>query len=280
MTLRQQMSEAAAAVRLHSDLRPEVAIILGTGLGHLAEAIETAASIPYDQIPGFPASTVESHRGRMILGKLGGVQVVAMQGRFHYYEGYDMQRIAFPVRAAFELGARTLMVSNAAGGMNPHYRRGDLVLIEDHINLLGDNPLIGPNDDTLGPRFPDMSEPYSRELMDIAERVALNERIKLQKGVYVAVSGPNLETRAEYRFLRAVGADMVGMSTVPEVIVARHMAMRVLGLSIITDECFPDSLAPVDVAEIIAAANGAEPKLTAIVAGVLAEMGKGSVTHR
>ncbi len=271
MTLREQMAVAADAVRRECELVPEVAIILGTGLGHLAEAIDVEAVIPYDRIPDFPRPTVESHAGRLILGRLGGRPVLAMQGRFHYYEGYDMRRITFPVRVAWELGARDLVVTGASGGMNPLYRRGDLVLIDDHINLLGDNPLIGPNDETLGPRFPDMSEPYSRELGMLAEKVALRERIKLQRGVYVAVAGPNLETRAEYRFLRAIGADMVGMSTVPEVIVARHMSMRVLGLSIITDECFPDSLAPVDVAEIIAAARAAEPSLTAIVAGVIAE---------
>lgn len=192
-----------------------------------------------------------------------------MQGRFHYYEGYTMKQITFPVRVMHELGATTLLVSNACGGLNPLYRRGDLMLIEDQINLLGDNPLIGPNDETLGPRFPDMSEPYSRELIRLAEEVALEARIRLHKGTFVAVAGPNLETRAEYRFLRLIGADVVGMSTVPEVIVARHMGMRVMGLSIVTDECFPDNLAPVKVEEIIAAANQAEPKMTQIMEGVL-----------
>jgi purine-nucleoside phosphorylase len=252
-----------------SDMKPEIGIILGTGLGRLAEAIEIVMTIEYTAIPGFPLSTVESHTGRLIFGTLGGKTVVAMQGRFHYYEGYSMKQITFPVRVMHELGARTLMVSNACGGLNPHYRRGDLMLIEDHINLLGDNPLIGPNDDTLGPRFPDMSEPYSHELIAIAEDAALDAKIKVHKGTYVVVAGPNLETRAEYRFLRTIGADVVGMSTVPEVIVARHMEMRVLGISIITDECFPDNLAPVDVAEIIAAANSAEPQMTHIMTDVI-----------
>jgi purine-nucleoside phosphorylase len=274
MSLREEMARAAEVIRgalaaAGSDLKPEIGIILGTGLGRLAEAIERAATIEYTDIPGFPLSTVESHSGRLILGTLGGRAVVAMQGRFHYYEGYDMKQIAFPVRVMHELGARTLMVSNACGGLNPLYRRGDLMLIEDHINLLGDNPLIGPNDDTLGPRFPDMSEPYSHELIAIAEDAALDAKIKVHKGTYVVVAGPNLETRAEYRFLRGIGADVVGMSTVPEVIVARHMGMRVLGISIITDECFPDNLAPVDVAEIIAAANSAEPQMTQIMTEVV-----------
>lgn len=266
------MSAAAAAIRAVAGATPDVGIILGTGLGQLAGAIEDAVVIDYADIPGFPLSTVESHSGRLILGRLGGRAVVAMQGRFHYYEGHDMGQITFPVRVMHELGVRSLLVSNACGGLNPLYRRGDLMIIEDHINLIGDNPLIGPNDDTLGPRFPDMSEPYSHELIALAEQVALDQHIRIQKGTYVAVAGPNLETRAEYRFLRTIGADVVGMSTVPEVIVARHMNMRVLGISIITDECFPDNLAPVDVTEIIAAANQAEPLLTAIMTGVLERM--------
>lgn len=274
MTLREQMAAAATAIRSVAGMNvaPEVGIILGTGLGQLAAAVERPVVIDYADIPGFPLSTVESHNGRMIIGRLGGRMVAAMQGRFHYYEGYSMGQITFPVRVMYELGTRTLLVSNACGGLNPLYRRGDLMLMEDHINLIGDNPLIGPNDDTLGPRFPDMSEPYSHELGRLAEEVALRERIRLQKGTYVAVAGPNLETRAEYRFLRLIGADVVGMSTVPEVIVARHMNMRVLGISIVTDECFPDNLAPVDVAEIIAAANQAEPQLTRIMTGVLEQL--------
>jgi purine-nucleoside phosphorylase len=269
MTLREQMERATEAIRRQSSLQPEIGIILGTGLGRLVESIEKEAVIDYADIPDFPLSTVESHHGKLILGTLSGRKVVAMQGRFHYYEGYTMKQITFPVRVMHELGARTLLVSNACGGLNPLYRRGDLMMIEDHINLLGDNPLIGANDETLGPRFPDMSEPYSRELMALAEEVALDARIRLHRGTFVAVAGPNLETRAEYRFLRLIGADVVGMSTVPEVIVARHMGMRVMGLSIVTDECFPDNLAVADIEEIIAAANQAEPKLTEIIEGVM-----------
>jgi purine-nucleoside phosphorylase len=273
-SLREQMDVAVSAIRAAAGapVDPTIGIILGTGLGRLADAIDRVATIDYGDIPGFPLSTVESHKGRLILGTLGGKSVVAMQGRFHYYEGYSMGQITFPVRVMRGLGAGTLLVSNACGGLNPIYRRGDLMLIEDHINLLGDNPLIGPNDDTLGPRFPDMSEPYSHELIGIAEDVALDERIRLHKGTYVSVAGPNLETRAEYRFLRIIGADAVGMSTVPEVIVARHMNMRVLGISIITDECFPDNLAVADIAEIIAAANTAEPKMTRIMTEVIARL--------
>ncbi|MBS1913024.1 MAG: purine-nucleoside phosphorylase [Bacteroidetes bacterium] len=274
MSLREQMAAAADVIRARagSDFAPEAGIILGTGLGHLADEIARVAVIEYADIPGFPLATVESHSGRLIVGHLGGKAVVAMQGRFHYYEGYSMGQITFPVRVMHELGAGTLLVSNACGGMNPLFRRGDLMVIEDHINLLGDNPLIGPNDETLGPRFPDMSEPYSHRLIALAEEVAMANAIRLLKGTYVAVAGPSLETRAEYRFLRAIGADAVGMSTVPEVIVARHMSMNVLGISIITDECFPDSLAPVNVADIIAAANRAEPAMARIMAGVIERM--------
>ena len=266
------MTTAADAIRARTSVVPSVGIILGTGLGRLADEIERDATIDYDEIPGFPLSTVESHHGRLITGHLAGRGVVAMQGRFHFYEGYSMKQITFPVRVMRELGIRTLVVSNACGGMNPLYRRGDLMIIEDHINLLGDNPLIGPNDEALGPRFPDMSEPYSHELIAIAEEVALERRIRVHKGTFVAVQGPNLETRAEYRFLRSIGADVVGMSTVPEVIVARHMNLPVFGISIVTDECFPDRLEAVDVGEIIAAANAAEPDMTAIISGLVARL--------
>ncbi|HEX4469539.1 MAG TPA: purine-nucleoside phosphorylase, partial [Gemmatimonadaceae bacterium] len=219
--------------------------------------------------PYFPLSTVESHAGRLLCGTLAGKTVVAMQGRFHRYEGYSLQQVTFPVRVLHALGAKTLAVSNACGGMHPLWRAGDLMLIADHINLLGDNPLVGPNDDRLGPRFPDMSEAYDASLRAVAREVALERGIELREGVYVAVSGPNLETRAEYRFLRAIGADVVGMSTVPEVIVAKHAGMRVLGLSIITDMCLPDHLEPATVEKIIAVANRAEPQLTQLVTGVL-----------
>lgn len=263
---------AAAVVRVHCDIPPEIAIVLGTGLGGLANEIDVEASVSYAEIPGFPLSTVESHAGRLLIGTLGGKKVVAMQGRFHRYEGYTLQQVTFPVRVLHALGAQTLIVSNACGGMNPWWQAGDLMLIGDHINFLGDNPLIGVNDDRLGARFPDMSAPYDESLRELARAVAAEQRTVLREGVYVAVSGPNLETRAEYRMLRALGADVVGMSTVPEVIVALHAGMRVLGLSIITDQCLPDALEPADIATIIATAARAEPKLTALVRGVLERM--------
>jgi purine-nucleoside phosphorylase len=263
------IDEAARAVRARFADTPDVAIILGTGLGALAREITTSAVIEYADIPGFPLSTVESHAGRLLCGTLGRKKVVAMQGRFHKYEGYSLQAVTFPVRVLRALGARTLIVSNACGGLNPLWSAGDLMLIADHINLLGDSPLIGPNNDQLGPRFPDLSEPYDANLRALARDVAAAARITLREGVYVAVTGPNLETRAEYRFLRTVGADVVGMSTVPEVIVAIHAGMRVLGVSIITDMCLPDALEPATVERIIAVANRAEPSLTAVVRGVL-----------
>lgn len=266
------IERAAAAVRARFGQVPEVGIILGTGLGALAREIETVATIDYPSIPAFPNSTVESHAGRLLCGTLGGKTVVAMQGRFHRYEGYSLQQVTFPVRVLKALGAKSLIVSNACGGMHPDWGAGDLMLITDHINLLGDNPLIGANDDRLGPRFPDMSEPYDRALGDLARSVASERGIPLREGVYVAVSGPNLETRAEYRMLRAIGADVVGMSTVPEVIVAVHAGLRVLGLSIITDMCIPEELEPASLEKIIATANKAEPNLTAVVRGVLERM--------
>jgi purine-nucleoside phosphorylase len=272
MGLRDLIEPAVHAVRARTSWEPEVALILGTGLGALAEEIDRTAEIGYEHIPGFPVSTVESHAGRLLFGSLGGRRVVAMQGRFHRYEGYSLSEIAFPVRVMRALGAETLVVSNACGGMHPLWQPGDLVLIADHINLLGDNPLIGPNDDALGPRFPDMSEPYDAALRELARTVARERQLGLREGVYVAVTGPNLETPAEYRFLRAIGADVVGMSTVPEVIVAVHGGMRVLGISIITDACLPDALEPADVAAIIATARAAEPNLTRLVTGVLERM--------
>ncbi len=245
---------------------------MGTGLGGLTKEIEIDKILLYGEIPHFPISTVETHEGKLILGKLGGKSVVAMHGRFHFYEGYSMKQITLPIRVMKKLGIHTLLISNAAGGMNPLYRRGDLMIIADHINLLGDNPLIGPNLDDFGPRFPDMSEPYSSELIELAENVALENKIKVQQGVFVSVSGPNLETKAEYRFLRGIGGDVVGMSTVPENIVAVHSGLKVLGISVITDECFPDALQPVDVAEIIETAKRAEPKLTLIMKKVIEEI--------
>jgi purine-nucleoside phosphorylase len=270
--LRAQLDSAVAAIRNRTAFQPEVAVILGTGLGALAKEIRVEVTLPYAEIPHFPLSTVESHSGKLLLGTLAGRRVVAMQGRFHRYEGYSLQQIVLPVRALFLLGARTLIVSNACGGMNPLWRAGDIMLIDDHINLLGDNPLVGPNLDDLGPRFPDMSEAYDRELQAVAEQTALELKIPLRRGVYLAVSGPNLETRAEYRMLRAMGADVVGMSTVPEVIAARHMGMRVLGLSIITDECLPDALEVANIEKIIATAGRAEPNLTKLVVGVLEKL--------
>lgn len=266
---RQKREEALTYIREQTDLEPDYLLILGTGLGNLADEIDLELSISYADIPHFPVSTVESHEGRLLFGHLTGKLVVAMQGRFHYYEGYSMQQIAFPVRVLKELGADTMMVSNACGGMNPNYRRGDIMLIRDHINMFGDNPLIGPNDDELGPRFPDMSEPYTERLRELAENVALDEGIQMHQGVYLALSGPMLETRSEYRFLRLIGADVVGMSTIPEVIAAVHMGMDVMGISVITDECFPDALEPVNIEDVLEAAGMAEPKMTRVIMGVL-----------
>ncbi len=267
--IRRQLAETLPYIRQHTNATPRIGIILGTGLGGLAKEISIDVTLEYTDIPHFPVSTVEFHAGKLLFGTLGGKSVVAMQGRFHYYEGYDMKQITYPVRVMKELGVETLLISNACGGMNPIYRAGDIMIMEDHINLLGDNPLIGENDDDLGPRFPDMSEPYSRELIELAESIALEKGIKVQRGVYVAVAGPNLETRAEYRFLRAIGADVVGMSTIPECIVANHAGIRVLGISVVTDECFPDALKPADIEEIVATANRAEPKLTYIMKTVI-----------
>ena len=269
---REKRDEALAYIQSHTDMRPNYMLILGTGLGQLADEMDVIDQIPYDQIPHFPVSTVESHAGKLLFGTLGNKEVVAMQGRFHFYEGYTMQQIVFPVRVLKENGADTLFVSNACGGMNSQYSRGDIMLISDHINLLGDNPLIGPNDDELGPRFPDMSDPYTERLREIAQNVALEESIAMHQGVYVAVSGPMLETKAEYRFLRLIGADVVGMSTIPEVISAVHMGMDVLGISVITDECFPDALEPVNIEDILEAAAMAEPKMTKVIIRVLEKL--------
>ncbi len=269
LTLAGQVAEAVELIRRAWGGQPAVGIILGTGLGTVAAQIETEATFNYESIPHFPRSTSIGHTGQLVCGKLEGVAVVAMEGRFHAYEGYSQRQITFPVRVMKALGAQLLIVSNACGGMNPQYARGDIMVIEDHINLMGANPLVGVNDDTLGPRFPDMSAPYDAALVDCALAIARREDFVAHKGVYVAVTGPNLETRAEYRFLRAIGADVVGMSTVPEVLVAVHSGMRVLGLSIVTDMCLPDALKPADIREILATAAEAEPKLRKIVLGVL-----------
>lgn len=268
----ERVQRSADMVRVRWNHTPQVALVLGTGLGTLAESIENPTFIDYPVIPDFPVSTVESHAGRLVCGKLGGKRVVAMQGRFHRYEGYTLQQVTFPVRVMRELGARTLIVSNACGAVRPDWKPGELMLIADHINLLGDNPLIGPNDDRLGPRFPDMSQPYDESLRALARDVARKEKIPLREGVYVAVPGPNLETRAEYRMVRELGADVVGMSTVPEVIVAVHGGMRVLGISIITDSAVPETLEATTLGMVIAAARAAEPALTRLVRGVVASL--------
>ena len=265
-----EIEVAAAVIREQWSRTPHAGIILGTGLGGLVEKIDVEASIEYADIPHFPRSTAVSHRGRLVCGTLAGLPVMAMEGRFHMYEGYSLSQITLPVRVMKALGANLLVVSNACGGMNPYYRSGEIMVIEDHINLMGGNPLIGINDDRLGPRFPDMCEPYDQKLVDRALETARRENIVAHKGVFVAVAGPNLETRAEYRFLRMIGADVVGMSTVPEVIVAIHSGMRVVGFSIITDMCLPDALEPANVPKIIATANAAEPNLCKLVMGVLA----------
>jgi purine-nucleoside phosphorylase len=267
--LGREIDEAVAAIRKRSDIVPAIGIILGTGLGDVSAAVLDPVSIPYGEIPRFPKGSVEGHAGTLLLGRLGGAPVVVMNGRAHYYEGYTMREVAFPVRVLRALGASILIVTNATGGMNPLHAAGDIVLVVDHINLMGDNPLIGPNDDELGPRFPDMSEPYSRRLADLAAGVALEERIRLEKGVFVAVAGPNLETRAEYRFLRAIGADVVGMSLVPENLAAVHGGMEVLALAVVTDSCLPDALEPVDIQRILATAAGTEPRLTRLVTRIV-----------
>lgn len=269
---RRKISEALAFIKQKTSFKSEIGIILGTGLGGLVQEMSIETELAYGDIPHFPVSTVESHAGKLIFGKIENRHVLVMQGRFHYYEGYSMQEITFPIRIMREMGIKQLLISNASGGMNPQFRKGDLMIITDHINLLGSNPLIGQNMDEFGPRFPDMSEPYAKRLIQLAEDIALENKIKVQKGVFVAVPGPNLETKAEYRFLRAIGADTVGMSTVPEDIVAVHMGLEVLGISVITDECFPDALQPVDVAEIIRVANQTEPKLTLIMTQVIKKL--------
>ncbi|MFZ5829566.1 MAG: purine-nucleoside phosphorylase [Planctomycetota bacterium] len=269
MGLVAQIEQAVEVIRRKYVGQPKVGLVLGTGLGGVAERIDGEVAFDYESIPNFPQSTTASHAGRLLCGTLMGVPLVAMEGRFHAYEGYTQRQITFPVRVMRALGADVLIVSNACGGMNPHYASGDIVVIEDHINLMSGNPLVGVNDDRLGPRFPDMSAPYDRQLAARAMEIARKENFVAHRGVYVAVTGPNLETRAEYRFLRAIGADVVGMSTVPEVLVAVHAGMRVLGLSVVTDLCFPESLKPAVLEEILEVAAAAEPKLRKIVLGVV-----------
>jgi purine-nucleoside phosphorylase len=267
-----QVQEATRHIQSKWSGRPRVGIILGTGLGGLAGEIEAEASLPYEEIPHFPHSTVVSHAGRLVCGKLAGKTVVAMEGRFHFYEGYSLRQITLPVRVMKALGCEVLVVSNACGAMNPQYAKGDIMVIEDHINLIGDNPLIGKNDDRLGPRFPDMCFAYDRALIALARRIAIEEKVPCQQGVFVAVAGPNLETRAEYRFLRGIGADVVGMSTAPEVIVGVHCGLRNVGFSVVTDLCLPDALEPVKLEDILATAAASEKKLRVLVRRLVQEL--------
>lgn len=269
MGLAERIGEATAVIRAQWSETPRVGLILGTGLGGVTDQIEAQTQFPYEDIPHFPRSTVESHTGRLVCGTLSGVPIVAMEGRFHYYEGYSLDEVTFPVRVMKDLGAEILIVTNAAGGMNPHYDLADIMIIDDHINLLPDNPLRGPNDDRLGPRFPDMSEPYDRKLISLASSAALELSIPAHRGVFVAVSGPNLETRAEYRFLRTIGADVVGMSTVPEVIVAAHAGLRALGFSVVTDMCLPDALESVNIDKIIEVAGRGGDRLAQLIPLIL-----------
>jgi len=267
--LKAKITESVEFINQKSNIKPKIAIILGTGLGRLAEDIKEKEIIPYSDIPNFPTSTVQGHSGNLVLGKLENKEVVAMQGRFHYYEGYNLKEVTFPVRVMKKLGADVIIISNAAGGMNRFFKRGDLMLITDHINLFGDNPLIGPNDEELGLRFPDMSEAYDRKLVELTLKVALKEKIKLHQGIYVGLTGPTLETPAEYRFLIKIGADAVGMSTVPEVIVANHMGMKVLGISCITDLAINGVIVKTGLEEILKAASNAEPIMTKLVKKVI-----------
>jgi purine-nucleoside phosphorylase len=266
------IQEAKKAIEKKCSLVPQIGIILGTGLGRLVNSIKAEATIPYEEIPHFPVSTVEEHAGKLILGTLSGKKVMAMQGRFHFYEGYSMQQIVFPIRVMKFMGVHTLIVSNACGGINPLYPAGTIMAITDHINLLPGNPLIGPNDNRIGPRYPDMSEPYSKHLVELVSKIALECGIRIERGVYASMSGPSLETRAEYRMLKTLGADVVGMSTVPEVIAAVHAGLKVLGLSVVTDSCLPDALEPIDIKKIIDTANKAEPVLVTLIEKVLARL--------
>jgi len=271
VTLKDKIIQAAEYLRPRINSSPEIGIVLGTGLGSLGDQVKDAVVLSYSDIPNFPDSTVKFHAGKLICGMLNGTSVIVMQGRFHYYEGYPTRDITLPIRVMHELGVHTLIVSNAAGGIREHLAPGTLTLINDHINLMGMNPLIGPFEDFLGERFPDMSEPYSKDYINTMEQVALAEGIALKRAVYVAVAGPNLESGAEYRFLRAIGADTVGMSTVPENLVAVHGGMKVVALQVITDACFPDNLKPANVQDIIKVANEAQPRLVKLVTGFLAK---------
>ncbi len=267
-----EIEEATAYLRRKGYGGADVGVVLGTGLGKFLDRIEVEASIRYGSIPHFPVATMEFHSGNLVLGKCEGKKVVAMQGRFHYYEGYSMREITFPIRVLQRLGIKNLLISNAAGGVNLAFKKGDLAVIDDHINLQPENPLTGPNAEALGPRFPDMSAPYSQELTEMLTNIAEEEGHTLRRGVYAAVAGPNLETRAEYRYLKIIGADMVGMSTVPEVIVANHMGLPVLAVSVITDECDPDNLSPVNIEEIIQVAGKADEHLSGLFARLIGKL--------
>ena len=270
--LYEKIEEAKAYIQAQTSVTPDYAVVLGTGLGRAADQIEADATVRYEDIPNVPKATGLGHVGNLIVGKLGGKNVVAMQGRLHFYEGLTMKEVTFPLRVMHALGARELVMSSAVGGMNPHLDRGDIVCVTDHINLMGDNPLIGWNDDRLGPRFPDMSEPYDKERRALFEKIALEKGVTVRRVVLAAVAGPNLETAAEYRFLRRAGADIVGMSAVPENIVAVHMGMKVLALSIVTDLCPADNLQPANIKEIINTAESTEPILTELVTEYLNRM--------
>jgi purine-nucleoside phosphorylase len=265
-----EKAEEAARFLRGKGAAPRALVILGTGLGGLGERLEGAFSVPYAEVPHFPRSTAPGHAGRLVFGKHAGVSAMVMEGRFHYYEGYSLDEVTLPVRVARALGARTLLITNAAGGLNLDWAEGDIAAIDDHINLMGVSPLRGENDERLGPRFPDLSEPYDKALLDRAAEVAREHGFALRRGVFVAVAGPQLETRAEYRWLRAMGADLVGMSTVPECIAAVHAGLRVCALSVVTDRCDPDHLQKVDVSKILAVAAAAAPRLERLLLGLLA----------
>ncbi len=270
--LRKKIGETSSFIKKNIKTKPDVAVVLGSGLSAFGEKVKAAKSINYADIPHFPLSTVDGHKGELIFGNAGTKKVVIMGGRFHLYEGYSVYDVAYPIRVMRALGAKYLIISNAAGGMNPNFNKGDLMLIDDHINLMGVNPLIGPNDDKLGERFPDMCEPYNKEMLNLAMDLALDLKIRVHRGVYVGLTGPSLETRAEYRFLRTIGADCVGMSTVPEVIAAVHCGLKVLGISCVTDLCLPDALKPVDFKEILRTAAKVEPKLAQLVYKLISQL--------
>ncbi|MBT3317853.1 purine-nucleoside phosphorylase [bacterium] len=267
-----RINDAAQFIKDKCDTQPEIGLILGTGLGALVDKIDVEISLSFEEIPHFVPSTAPSHHGNLVIGKLGGKSIIAMQGRVHYYEGYSMQEITLPVRVMKALGAETLIMSNAVGGMNPQLAPGDITIISDQINLMGDNPLIGANDDRLGVRFPDMSEPYSNDLIVLAEKSALELKLSLKRAVYCAVAGPNLETAGEYRYLRSIGADTVGMSIVPECVAAVHSGMKVIGFSVVTDACFPDTLQPANAQDIIKVATKTEPDLCKLVTEVVSRI--------